>query len=423
MSKMIKTNIPWLPELSEDFTIGAVKHLFFVSKDLSDDGEPDRVLKLARTGIVEKDVTINEGQMAASYAGYNKVQIGDLLLNPMDLYSGANCNVSEIAGVISPAYTNLRAKVPGKIVPKYYDYYFKCQYWLMAMFAHGKGVSFDNRWTINNDTLRSYEVPIPPYETQKRIVECIQAEEPIIDSLIANQEAQIERLKQYKQSIIAEIVTKGIDPGTTMKDSGVEWMGIIPENWRVVPSKYLFCNCDERRRDGDVQLTASQKYGMISQEEYMQRENARIVLADKGLENWKHVEPNDFVISLRSFQGGLEMSSVRGCATWHYIVLRAKEEIYPLYYKWLFKSQMYITALQRTCNYIRDGQDLRYSNFVQVPLCIPPLEEQEKIATYIENWNKKIDSLIAIKQAKIDKAQQYRRAIIYEYVTGMREVV
>ena len=103
MRKMKETGIPWLPEVAEDFSVGYVKQYFYVSKDLSNEGEPERVLKLARAGIVEKDVTTNEGQMAASYAGYNKVQVGDLLLNPMDLYSGANCNVSELNGVISPA--------------------------------------------------------------------------------------------------------------------------------------------------------------------------------------------------------------------------------------------------------------------------------------------------------------------------------
>ena len=199
-------------------------------------------------------------------------------------------------------------------------------------------------------------------------------------------------------------------------------MANVPAHWEIRPSKFLFENCDERRREGDVQLTASQKYGMISQEEYMRRENARIVLADKGLENWKHIEPFDFVISLRSFQGGLEMSEVSGCATWHYIVLRARQQIHPYYFKWLFKSSMYITALQRTCNYIRDGQDLRYSNFVKVPLCIPTIEEQYSIADYLDKKCAQIDQLITIKQKKIDKLNEYKKSLIYEYVTGKKEV-
>ena len=270
--------------------------------------------------------------------------------------------------------------------------------------------------------IQDFVVCVPPKKEQDNIVAVLNEKCVQVGSLISNVQAQIEKLKAYKQSLITEVVTKGLDPTVPMKDSGVEWIGEIPKHWSVIPSKFLFANCDERRREGDVQLTASQKYGMISQEEYMRRENARIVLADKGLENWKHVEPFDFVISLRSFQGGLEMSEVTGCATWHYIILRARQRIHPYYYKWLFKSSMYITTLQRTCNYIRDGQDLRYSNFVKVPLCIPTLYEQQKIADFLDRKCAKIDHLITLKQSKIEKLEQYKRSLIYEYVTGKREV-
>lgn len=270
--------------------------------------------------------------------------------------------------------------------------------------------------------IQDFVVCVPPKKEQDNIVAVLNEKCAQVGSLISNVQAQIEKLKAYKQSLITEVVTKGLDPTVPMKDSGFEWIGEIPKHWSVIPSKFLFANCDERRREGDVQLTASQKYGMISQEEYMRRENARIVLADKGLENWKHVEPFDFVISLRSFQGGLEMSEVTGCATWHYIILRARQRIHPYYYKWLFKSSMYITTLQRTCNYIRDGQDLRYSNFVKVPLCIPTLYEQQKIADFLDRKCAKIDHLITLKQSKIEKLEQYKRSLIYEYVTGKREV-
>ena len=118
-----ETNIPWLGRIPSDWKLNKVKRLFYISKDLSIEGEPERVLKLARAGIVEKDVTKNEGQMAESYSNYNKVKKYDLLLNSMDLVSGANCNMSELDGVISPAYTNLRAKDLSKIDPKFYDYY------------------------------------------------------------------------------------------------------------------------------------------------------------------------------------------------------------------------------------------------------------------------------------------------------------
>lgn len=299
------------------------------------------------------------------------------------------------------------------------------RYSLMMAKAQGYISLICNKATIahfTKDKFSSLPFLAVPVDEQLKIVQVLDKKCAQVDALITNIQTQIEKLKAYKQSMITEVVTKGLDPTVPMKDSGVEWIGEIPKHWSVIPSKFLFANCDERRREGDVQLTASQKYGMISQEEYMRRENARIVLADKGLENWKHVEPFDFVISLRSFQGGLEMSEVTGCTTWHYIILRARQRIHPYYYKWLFKSSMYITTLQRTCNYIRDGQDLRYSNFVKVPLCIPTLYEQQKIADFLDRKCAKIDHLITLKQSKIEKLEQYKRSLIYEYVTGKREV-
>lgn len=164
-----------------------------------------------------------------------------------------------------------------------------------------------------------------------------------------------------------------------MKDSGIEWIGEIPEGWEVIPAKFLFKNSDIRRIADDEQLTSSQQFGIISQKDYTELTGSKVVLANKGLADWKHVEPFDFIISLRSFQGGLEMSEITGCITWHYIVLKPCHKICSYYYKWLFKSDSYIRALQRTCSFIRDGQDLRYSNFIQVPLFEPPLAEQEKL--------------------------------------------
>lgn len=239
-----------------------------------------------------------------------------------------------------------------------------------------------------------------------------------INDVINKKANVIELLEEQRISIICSAVTKGIDSTAKMKDSGVEWLGYIPSHWRVVPAKALFAQSKEIRHETDAQLTASQKYGIISQDDYMERQNYKIVLADKGLENWKHVEPNDFIISLRSFQGGLEISYIPGCITWHYIVLKPKAGVEPEYFKWLFKSPRYIQALQRTANFIRDGQDLRFSNFVQVPLPVIPMDEQKEIADYLNKKTARIDSIIADVTEQIEKLKEYRQSIISEVVTG-----
>lgn len=264
---------------------------------------------------------------------------------------------------------------------------------------------------------------LPSVCEQQQIADYLDTKCSEIDATAEDIQKEISLLEDYKKSVITEAVTKGLNPDAEMKDSGVKWLPKIPKHWKVIPSKYLFANSDIRRQTGDEQLTASQKYGIITQKDYTAKENAQVVLATQGLEKWKHVEPNDFIISLRSFQGGLEMSDITGCITWHYVVLKAQKKVYHKYYKWLFKSARYINALQGTCNFIRDGQDLRFSNFALVPLFELPLEEQQQIADYLDTKCSEIDTLIADKKRQVDILADYKKSLIYEYVTGKKEVV
>lgn len=275
---------------------------------------------------------------------------------------------------------------------------------------------------LNIDKIASVKVVLFNLAEQERIVKFLDTQCSEIDATAEDIQKEISLLEDYKKSVITEAVTKGLNPDAEMKDSGVKWLPKIPKHWKVIPSKYLFANSDIRRQTGDEQLTASQKYGIITQKDYTAKENAQVVLATQGLEKWKHVEPNDFIISLRSFQGGLEMSEITGCITWHYVVLKAQKEVYHKYYKWLFKSARYINALQGTCNFIRDGQDLRFSNFALVPLFELPLEEQQQIADYLDTKCSEIDTLITDKKRQLDILADYKKSLIYEYVTGKKEV-
>lgn len=420
MRKMKDSGVAWLESIPETWNLLQLGSLFLEHKHKNVGMQSSNLLSLSYGKIIQKNINATDGLLPESFEGYNVIDAGDIVLRLTDLQNdqrSLRVGLCGESGIITSAYTTLRRRNDA-LNSKYFYYLLHSYDIRKGFYGMGAGV----RQGLNYAGVRKIMLTVPPESEQTAIAECLDRKTAQVDALISNVQAQIEKLKAYKQSLITEVVTKGLDPNVPMKDSGVEWIGVVPKHWVIIPSKFLFENCDERRRENDVQLTASQKYGMISQKEYMRRENARIVLADKGLENWKHIEPFDFVISLRSFQGGLEMSEVSGCATWHYIVLRAQQKTHPYYYKWLFKSSMYITALQRTCNYIRDGQDLRYSNFVKVPLCIPTLEEQKQIADYLDKKCSEIDELIAVKQTKIEKLEQYKRSLIYEYVTGKKEV-
>ena len=201
--ELVETGIPWIGAIPKSWEIRRVRDGFFQKKEKAQQEDPV-ILSLARSGVKVRDISNFEGQIAESYFNYNPVVPGDFILNPMDLYSGANCNVSEVSGVISPAYITLGSKKGYN--PKYYDYYFKVQYWLMALFAHGKGVSADNRWTINTNTLMSYQIPYPPLEVQNRIVEYITSCYSKIDLLIEKLKLESDELFEFKKSLTRDSV-------------------------------------------------------------------------------------------------------------------------------------------------------------------------------------------------------------------------
>ena len=203
-----------------------------------------------------------------------------------------------------------------------------------------------------------------------------------------------------------------------LKDSGIKWIGDIPVNWTVDNPKYHFTQRKDRATPGMVQFTASQKYGVITQTEYMERTGANIVTVQKDFDILKKVCAGDFVIHMRSFQGGLEYSEQTGSISSAYVMLIPRDTICePRYYKWFFKSSNYIDALSSTSNLVRDGQAMRWANFIQLPIPFPPADEQIRIANFLDSKCAEIDALIADVQAQIDVLEQYKRSVITETVT------
>ena len=428
MREMKKTGVEWCPTIPQNWHIEKIKNYFEISKDLSYESNPT-VLKLARSGISVKDVSTNEGQMAASYDNYNKVLPGDLLLNPMDLYSGANCNVSEIAGVISPAYTNLRAKK--MLNPKFYDYYFKTQYWSMAMFAHGKGVSYDNRWTINADGVKNYEIPIPSFEEQNNIVSAINDALCKVDALIANQEAQIEKLKAYKQSLITEVVTKGLDPNVLMKDSGVDWIGCIPYKWQIARVRNIGSTQNGISKGGEFfgEGYPFVSYGDVYKNYQLPAQVSGLIQStDEERERYSVVKGDIFFTRTSETIEEVGFSSV--ClqtipdATFAGFLIRLRpfnDWMNSEYAKYYFRGDHIRRYLVKEMNLVTRaslGQDLLKS----MTILLPPKTEQHEIAVYLDQKCADIERLIQIKQSKIEKLNQYKKSLIYEYVTGKKEV-
>ena len=214
---------------------------------------------------------------------------------------------------------------------------------------------------------------------------------------------------------------EGLKPYLECTNSGQEWLGDIPKHWEVVPSKSLFGHRKEKARAEDQMLTASQAHGIISRDEFMSIERRRVMHVFIGADILNHVEPNDFVMSMRSFQGGLEWSKVRGAISSAYVMLVPKDHVHPPYYCYLLKSKAYISALRRTSDLVRDGQALRYANFGQVPLPRVPKVEQHAIVHFLNHSNRKIDKFIHAKRKLIALLNEQKQAIIHRAVTrGLR---
>lgn len=416
MRDMKDSGIEWIHDIPASWAVMPNKYLMHKIKRIRPVYGGEDILSLTMKGVIVRDLDAG-GKMPTSFNGYQELYPGNLLMCLFDIDVTPRCiGLIKQFGLSSPAYSQFVLNDGADAA--YYCYYYTMLDDDKTLLHLAKNL----RHSLTEEQLGAVPTVVPPIEEQKRIAAYLDTKCAETDSLTADIQAQIDALEQYKRSIITEVVTKGLNPDAEMACHQISWIEQMPAHWEIIPSKYLFHNSDKRKCEGDQQLTASQKHGIITQQEYMERENSKIVFANQGLENWKHVEPYDFVISLRSFQGGLEMSETTGCITWHYVVLKANKPICPRFYKWLFKSSAYINALQGTCNFIRDGQDLRFSNFAQVPLYEPPLSEQEDIASYLDMKCSQIDSISDQKKEQLTVLEAYKKSLIYEYVTGKKEV-
>ena len=416
MREMKDSRIEWIGQIPSTWRINKGK--YFISLLNKPARETDEIITCFRDGEVTLRSNRREDGFTVSLTetGYQGIDVGDLIVHGMDGFAGA-IGISDSRGKATPVLNVLNTTE----CKKYIMYLMRSMAYCGLFLSLSTGIrvrTCDTNWK----KLREIDYLLPDLLEQQNIANFLDAKCAEIDALAADIQTQIDTLEQYKRSVITEAITKGLNPDVEMACHQISWIEQMPAHWKIIPSKYLFHNSDKRKREGDQQLTASQKHGIITQQEYMERENSKIVFANQGLENWKHVEPYDFVISLRSFQGGLEMSETTGCITWHYVVLKANKPICPRFYKWLFKSSAYINALQGTCNFIRDGQDLRFSNFAQVPLYEPPLSEQEDIASYLDMKCSQIDSISDQKKEQLTVLEAYKKSLIYEYVTGKKEV-
>lgn len=426
MIKMKDSGVEWIGKIPISWSVQRVKHAF-VRKNEKAMIDAPIVLSLARSGVKIRDISNNEGQIAESYFNYNPVEEGDLLLNPMDLYSGANCSISKVSGVISPAYINLKSKAGYNSC--FYDYYFKVQYWMMALFAHGKGVSFDNRWTLSVETLMNYPIVVPSFDEQCKRADYLDERCKKIDAIIEKQQAVIEKLKEYKLSVITEAVTKGLNPDVEMKSSKLEWACKVPVRWETTKINKIAQTSSGatplRDKEADYFDNATIKWvrTLDLNDWFVQDSSEKIT--EEALKNSSCTIMPENTVCVAMYGGAGTIGKcglLTSPSTTNQAVcsLVCSPQMYPLYM--LFQLMAIRKYWMKYAVGTRKDPNISQEIVSKMNIILPPLNEQKEIAHNLKNRCEEIDNTISLKTNMINKLIEYKKSLIYEVVTGKKEV-
>jgi type I restriction enzyme S subunit len=409
------SGVQWLGEIPSHWKTSQFKGLFKIIKNIAHKSGLE-VISVTQQGLKIKDVKSNIGQIAADYSKYQMVEPDDFAMNHMDLLTGF-IGLSSMTGVTSPDYRVFRNNSP-LANNRYYLRIFEICYKRKIFYGLGQGVANVGRWRLPAKNLQKFVLPIPPLSEQQSIVAYIDSKSDMLDKMVEGKEKQIALLQELKQRTIADAVTKGLNPKVKFKATQISWLKEIPEHWKMVKMKYLFTERSDKNHPDEPMLSATQTEGVILQSKYKNR----VVQVNKGFEGLKLVKVGDFVIHLRSFQGGIEYAYDQGIISSAYTVLFPNNYENSLYFKYLMKSSNFIDLLRICVTGIREGQNINYSKLKQYQLPLPPLSEQQAIVSYINDRTTKIDTLISKLQQEIEAIKEYKQRLISDVVTGQIKV-
>ena len=350
-------------------------------------------------------VVVNKG-----FEGLKLVKEGDFVISLRSFEGGIE--YAYYQGIISAAYTVLQPNNPQS--SNYWKYLFKSQSYIQLLQTCVTGIREGQN--INYPMLSRAFIPLPPLAEQEKIVSYLEDKTSKIDAYVADKEKEILLLQELKQKTIAEAVTKGLNPNVKMKDSGISWLGMIPEHWEIKKIGSLFSERREKVSDKDYPALSVSKQGITPQLE-------TAVKTDNG-DNRKKVCKDDFVVNSRSDRkGSCGVSPYTGSVSLINIVLSPRKNIEVQYFHHLFRSNDYIEEYYRIGRgIVADLWTTRYSEMRNIMVPLPPLDEQRAIVSYIEDKCQKIDTLTMELQAEIDYLKEYKQRLIADVVTGQVNV-
>jgi len=355
-----------------------------------------------------------------------------------DLDGCGNCVLNTETRKIFAGYHTIIAFTNNEENGPFFAYLFQSDIWRSQIRTRVNGVKV---YSVTRTHLKRCKLLLPPLSEQKAIAEYLDKKTAQINELVSAKQKQIELLKEYKQSVIANAVTGKLDEIndtrrfstlvelSSMRRTGsrptderrekINWIGYIPRHWQKRKFQYLFKERSEKNHPEEPVLCATQSRGVIPQSMY---EN-RVVVVNTGFEGLKFVKKGDFVISLRSFQGGIEYAYYQGIISAAYTILYINtKDLYSDYVRLLFKSVPFIGLLQTCVTGIREGQNINNDLLRKQIIPIPPLSEQKKIVAYIEKKVSSIDSQIASIENQIANLNEYKQSLISDVVTGKVKV-
>lgn len=414
MREMKDSGIEWIEDIPTHWELTKIANLYRVrNQKVSDKDFPP--LSVTMKGILPQLETA-----AKTNNGDNRklVRIGDFAINSRSDRRGS-CGISSYDGSVSLINTVLMPL--NEMNPNYYNWLFHTVRFSDEYYKCGHGI-VDDLWTTTWQEMKKIVIPVPPIKEQEKIAKFLDDKCKEIDSLIADIQKQIDTLEQYKRSTVIKTVTKGLNPDATMKDSGIQWIGDIPEHWDIHPIYYYFAQRIHKNSLGQENNLLSLSYGKIIRKDI----NTTDGLLPESFNTYNIIEKGDIVLRLtdlqndkRSLRSGL--ATERGIITSAYVTLKAIKPVNSTYFYYLIHSYDLMKVLYNMGGGVRQG--LNFDELSKLMLIKPSIEEQNEIVEFLDSKCAEIDTCIADKKKQISTLEDYKKSVIYEYVTGKREVM
>ena len=347
------------------------------------------------------------------------VKKGDLVLLPSsETYEdlGLSALIDEELDNTSFSYHVIRFQFNIDMNHSFRKYLTNNEFVLNQFSRAGKGTT---RKIIGRGVFKNIQVVIPPLSEQTAIAEFLDDKTTKIDEAITIKTQQISLLKERKQILIHKAVTQGLNPNTKLKDSGVEWIGEVPEHWEVIANRILFTERKESGKIGLPLLSVSIHSG-VSLEELNGDENIRGKIKIEDKSNYKYVNVDDIVFNMmRAWQGAIGVVRVKGMVSPAYVVAQPNNKIVASFFEYQYRTNSFIQQMNRSSKGITDFRKrLYWDEFKQLQTVLPPLKEQKEISEFIETASQKIETTIRLKQQEIAKLKEYKSSLINGVVTG-----